>query len=125
MCCIQYLCQRHHDTDLLDEEIHQNVLSGAYRLHEYSATMWLRLVEQYNRLLKSTTLSKDLINLLQVFIEKRSNGEFKDHGTPLPAQSLNQHLFGSDSPDVHEMLCHAAYFRQKCSDGEYSKRKGM
>jgi hypothetical protein len=72
--------------------------------------MWLGLVERYSRLVKSTTPSKDFINLLQVFIEKRSNDEFKDQETPSPTQSLNQHLFGSDSPDIHEMLCHAAYF---------------
>jgi len=124
MCCIQYLCQRHCDTDLSDVEIHDNILTGAYRLYEYSATRWLELVERYSRLANSTTPPKDLINLLQLLIEKRSSDEFNDHTTSPSTQTLSQYLFQSDCPDVHEMLRNAAYFQQKCSEGEYDKRKG-
>ncbi|PVH83873.1 hypothetical protein DL98DRAFT_486212 [Cadophora sp. DSE1049] len=125
MCCIQYLCQRHHDTDLQDDEIHQNILSGAYRLHEYSATMWLELVKLYSRSVKLTDPSKDLIYLLQLFFEKRSNNKFEDHGIRPPVRCLNQQLSKSSTPDVYEVLRHAANFRQKCSDGDYSIRKDI
>lgn len=123
-CCIHYLCQRHHDTDLSDNEIRDNVLSGMYRLHEYSATMWLELVERYSRLAKSTTPPSDLINLFRVFIEKRSSDEFIDNATLPPAKILGQPLFESDCPDVYKMLRNAAYFRKKCAEGEYDKRNG-
>src|SRR5665811_2059108 len=61
-CCIQYLCQRHHDTDLSDDKLRSNIISGIYRLYDYSSTMWLELVEQYTRSLKSTAPSSDFIS---------------------------------------------------------------
>ncbi|CZR60110.1 related to NACHT domain protein [Phialocephala subalpina] len=122
-CCIQYLCQRHHDTDLSDENLRENVLAGMYRLHEYSATMWLGLVEQYIRLAKSATQPSDLISLLRMFIEKRSSDEFINDTISPHIQTPGQLSFKSDYPDVNEMLCKTANFKKKCSEGEYDKRK--
>jgi hypothetical protein len=123
-CCIQYLCQRHHDTDLSDDELRDNILTGMYRLHEYSATMWLGLVEQYIRLAKLKTPPDDLISIFQVFIEKRNNNEFIDDTASPPIQSLSQSLFKSNYPDVYKMLREATSFKKKCYEGEYDKRKG-
>lgn len=122
-CCVHYLCQRHHDTDLSDDELRNNILLGIYRFHDYSATMWLELLERYIRTTKSTSLPNDIINLFQMFVEKRSSDEFiKD--TVLPAiQTLSQRLF-SEYPGVHEMLSNAASFQKKCSEGEYNAHKG-
>ncbi|KAE8448036.1 hypothetical protein EG329_009959 [Mollisiaceae sp. DMI_Dod_QoI] len=124
-CCIQYLCQSHHDTDLTDDKLRENVLAGIYRLHEYSATMWLQLVENYMRLTKSTTQLSDLINVIRIFIEGRSSNEFIDDMAPPPAQTIGQLSFKSDYPDVYEMLCKTSNFWKKCSEGEYDKRNGQ
>jgi hypothetical protein len=123
-CCIQYLCQKHHDTDMSDDELRDNVLSGAYRLHEYSATMWLELVERYVRFAKSATPPSHLIKPFQMLIEKRSSDEFSDDNKSTLLEIPTQHSFKWDSPDIHEILRNAAYFRNKCAEGEYDKRKG-
>jgi hypothetical protein len=109
---------------LSDEELRDNVLSGAYRLHEYSATMWLELVERYIRFAKSATPPSDLIKLFQMLIEKRSSDEFSNNSESTPPEISVQHLFKKDYPEIHEMLRNAAYFRSKCSEGEYDKRHG-
>jgi len=100
------------------------VLLGAYRLHEYSATMWLILVERYSRFANSITLPEDLGNLVRLFIEKRRSGEFNNGAASPPTQTTNQHLFKFDCPDIHEVLRNAMYFQQMCSEREYDKRKG-
>jgi hypothetical protein len=123
-CCIQYLCQKHHDTDLSDDELRDNVLSGAYRLHEYSSTIWLELVERYIRFTKLDTPPSDLIKLFQVLIEKRCSDKFSDDNKSAPPEILAQYLSKWDYPDIQETLRNAAYFRNQCSEGEYDKRKG-
>jgi hypothetical protein len=124
ICCIQYLCQKHHDIDLSDDELRANVLSGAYRFHEYSSTMWLELVERYIRFAKSATPPSDLIKLFQMLIEKRGSDEFSNDNKSTAPELSAQHLFKSDYPEIHEILRNAAYFRNKCSEGKYDKRKG-
>ena len=123
-CCIQYLCQRHHDTDLSDDELLNNVLSGIYRLHDYSTTMWIDLVEQYIRLAKLATPPKHLINFLRLLIEKRSSDRFVHSFVSFDNQTPSQQLFKSDYPDVYEMLRNAANFKKKSSEGEYDKNEG-
>ena len=124
MCCIQYLCQRHHDPDLLDDEFLGNVLSGAYRMHEYAVSMWLELVERYVLVADSPALPENLIGLLQLLIEKRSSDDFIEEDISQSLPNLSQDLLVSDCSDVSAMLRKASYFRQKCSEGEYDKRYG-
>ncbi|PMD44746.1 hypothetical protein L207DRAFT_552817 [Hyaloscypha variabilis F] len=109
-CCIQYLCQEHHDTDLSDDELRENLLAGAYRLHEYSATIWPELVERYIRFAKSASPPSDLIKLIQLLIEKRSSDEFSNDGSTLLELSAKQ-SFKWDYPEIHEILRKAVCFR--------------
>jgi len=84
--------------------------------------MWLELVERYIRLTKFTTPPSDLVNLFQIFMEKRSSDEFIADIVAPPTQTLG--LFKADYPDLYKMLCNAANFQKKCSEGEYDKRNG-
>ena len=123
-CCIQYLCQEHHDTDLSDDELRDNILAGAYRLHEYSATMWPDLVKRYIQFAKSASPPSDLIKIFQLLIEKRSSDDFSNNNQPTLPEISAKHSFKSDYPEIHEILRNAVYFRSKCSEGEYDKRQG-
>ncbi|KAN0108843.1 hypothetical protein V8E51_008585 [Hyaloscypha variabilis] len=109
-CCIQYLCQEHHDRDLSDDELRDNILAGVYRLHEYSVTMWPELVQRYIQFAKSASPPSKLIELFQFLIEKRSSDEFSNDESTLPEISA-KHSFNWDYPEIHEILRNALYFR--------------
>ena len=122
-CCVHYLCQRHHDIDLPENEFRNNIFLGLYRLTEYSATNWLELLKRYLNLTKSIAPPSDLISLFRVFVEKRSNDAFIVDTALSPTQRLGLRVFQTDSPDIYEMLCNAIYFQEKCFEGEFDKRK--
>lgn len=86
--------------------------------------MWLRLVEQHNRLAKARTPPTDLVCLLRVLIEKRSSDEFSGGTTALLERNLGQDLVKTDDTEVLDLLCNVADFQKKCSEGEYDKRQG-
>jgi len=117
-----YLCQGHHDPEILDEEISHNILSGAYRLHDFSTTVWLELVERYACSNRSRTLPNELISLLEILMCKRSSDQFDSCAEDSTQPKLES--FKSSWPDLHSMLCKVAYFRQSCSKAEYNKRQG-
>ncbi|KAL9119321.1 MAG: hypothetical protein Q9187_004124, partial [Circinaria calcarea] len=111
VCCVTYLCQMHHDPDLLDEEIDGNILSGAYRLHDLAATTWFELVELSVPLLKQeTTLSPKFIDALETLRCGRTSGTYDKGAETFTASSLEP--FKSISPTLHDMLREVAYFRR-------------
>ena len=121
-CCITYLCQMHHGPESLDREIADNILSGAYRFHDFSTTMWFGLVENYARLTGPRKLSDDLIGLLETLTLQRINEAFIS--TTEPSYPPNLEPFKKTSLDLHGMLCKVANFRRMCSRGDFNKSKG-
>jgi hypothetical protein len=108
MCCIMYLCQGYHDPDISDEDVIENVLTGAYSLHDFAATMWLKLTEQLTS--DSRSLPPELASLLETLIDKRANDEHdgsKDHFNSPNLDPLKESL-----PDLYTVLCDAASFRK-------------
>jgi len=122
MCCITYLCQGHHDPEILDEELSHNILSGVYRLHNFSTTVWLELVERYAYSNRSRTLPNELISLLEMLMQERSNDRFDSVVEDSTQPKLES--FKSKWPNLHSMLCQAAHFRRTCSEAEYKKSQG-
>lgn len=122
MCCIMYLCQGHHDPEILDEEISNNILSGVYRLHDFSMIVWLELVERYACFSGSRTLPNELISLLEMLMHKRGNDQFDIVAKDCTQPKLE--LFKSNWPNLHSMLCKVSQFRRTCSNAEYNKRQG-
>lgn len=123
--CIWYLCQSHHDAEVLDDEIADNIVSGYYRLHSYAETMWLELVKRYVSLNGSKPLSSELIRALEYLVTHRSNSEFEE-STELTDQSYQPELgkFKNEWPSVHTMLCHVVQFRSRCSKSSYHASAG-
>lgn len=121
-----YLCQRRYDPEILDDknvDVAINILSGVYRFHYFSATLWLEFVERYIRLTRSQTLPDELINLLERLMVERSSYEFKGNTEQSALPDLQP--FKSQYPDLYEMLCDVTHFRQKCLQAEYHISKGM
>ena len=122
MCCVTYLCQTHHDHDLLDEDIAHNILSGAYRLHDFAANAWLELVERFIHLSRQDTISHELIDALEMLRCERTQGEYTEGAEASTPSSLEP--FKSVSPAVHNMLCKVAHFRRISLKGNFDKNEG-
>ena len=122
MCCIMYLCQGHHDPESLDANISYNIISGAYRFHDFSETVWLELVERFACLSQSQTPPDELISLLEMLMRERSNDQC--NSTTEQSAQPNLKSFESNWPQLHSMLFKVARFRQICSKTEYNKRQG-
>lgn len=69
--CISYLCQEHHDLEFIEEEMKDNILSGAYRFHNFASTYWWRLIKQYLALCKATSIPESLKDQLQQLHDTR------------------------------------------------------
>lgn len=69
--CIEYLCQRHHDPLLSDEEVCTKVLTGQYILDAFASQMWFELSYQYLRSVKASEISIALIESIQRLWECR------------------------------------------------------
>jgi hypothetical protein len=122
MCCIVYLCQRHHDPEIPDEEIAANILSGAYRLHEFATTTWLDLTERVASSSQSQVLLAELASLLQTLVCERKNGQYNDAGEKAAPRSLK--TFEKPWLELHNILCKAVHFRKLCSQSDYQKTQG-
>ncbi|ETS80391.1 hypothetical protein PFICI_07920 [Pestalotiopsis fici W106-1] len=116
LCCINYLCQSHHDSDVTPEEISKKVLTGQYGFHSFSSIMWFDLVCQYFQMLRSANPSIKLIQSIQRLFDTRKTDHlasteqhhfrhgdpFKDSFAPLKAKQ----------PLLYALLLQAFEFRQ-------------
>lgn len=113
MCCIAYLCQRHHDPEIGDKEIGSFAISGAYSFHNFSISMWLDLVERASALLPQR-LPWTLIDLLQRFLNERYNEMYNGEADAISSVHLKEH------PKIYALLCKAAQFRRVYSRSDYN-----
>jgi hypothetical protein len=123
MCCIIYLCQQHHDAEILDEELRDKILLGAYRFHDFATNSWFVLVERFNRLMQLPTPSEKLVSFLRMLINERTNKKWDTNTSGSAYPSLTN--FKSTCPDVYRLLCGTAVFVRTCSNSDFSKRQSM
>ena len=121
-CCVTYLSQRHHQADLMDEDMAEKILSGLYRFHNFAATTWLELVERSAGLHKRNQLPDGPISVLEVLrLERGSDAHVSTSENPA---QLSLKAFESEHPLLHDMLCSAIRFRQRCLEEDFSVNKG-
>jgi hypothetical protein len=115
MCCIEYLCQRHHDPDLPAKERSENVFTGQYSFHAFSTRMWFDLVCQYLRSIKAANPSANLIDAIQMLWEARKIQDFhRTAGGESEDESDNEATFETlkaEHPLLHQLLCGVSRFR--------------
>ncbi|RGP72615.1 nacht domain [Fusarium longipes] len=119
MRCVVYLCQEHHDPDVTKEEIDANIRWGAYRLHYFSSTFWLELINRYLRLSSSATLPNTLTDQLRELLETRSS---EDHmQTDQDQDQLHPVINGllSEDPALVEMLKSHTAFQKSSFKSEF------
>jgi len=122
ICCITYLCQRHHDPDRGDERIADDVISGAYRFHNFATAVWLELVKNSASQARSGSLPTELISSLEDFMYQRTN----DFSTGKIGDSPDRLLepFKSTWPDIHLMLSKITQFHHVAANSDFDKREG-
>jgi hypothetical protein len=123
MCCITYLCQSHHDPEIVDD-IRENIIRGDYRLHYYSVEMWSKLVEQYLDTVVTATipLPSQLLGVLRLLLTTRDNASFADateDSNPKYLETLKDSNGG-----IRKLLCNEVSFRRKVSSMKYNTANG-
>lgn len=122
MRCVTYLFQPHHDPNLTDEEIHDNLLDGAYVLHNYATNTWFELVKNYVDLNKSQTPPSGLVDVLETFLRERYNGRFKKPEDDTGRQNLA--TFENAQPELQLLLVQTSQFRHICFASEHRIQRG-
>lgn len=120
--CITFLCQKHHDPQLLEDEIRENVINGTYVLHEYAATSWLDLVEKCVHLDPTETAVPDLVHLLEEISTGRNNLTYVAERDE--SEKLTMGKFKRMQPQLFEMLSKVAQFRDLCLSSPRASAEG-
>ena len=93
------------------------MLSGMYRLHDFSATMWSELVERAAIMLPKG-LPNTLLNLLKRLYSQRTN----ENGNREPSAPILGCL--QKFPELNDMLCEAIQFRRAYLNSNFDKAQG-
>ena len=115
-CCINYLCQHHHDEDIDEASFEEAVKNGVYRLHHFAADMWSSLVVSYFTSAPAENNSPEtakLAALLNILVGKRANRSFctfeKKGSEESPALEILQTGVGKEA---YELVRNELEFRQ-------------
>lgn len=120
--CIGYLCQEHHDLEVIGDEMDNFFVSGAYRFHNFASTYWWRLFKQYLVLSKSTTIPDCLIDQLLQLHGTRSADVYQQGDSNVDMDlNVNAAILALElaQPDLAEMLRNVSRFLSVCSKADY------
>ncbi|KAF5000641.1 hypothetical protein FDECE_11178 [Fusarium decemcellulare] len=117
--CITYLCQDHHDPSLIEHDIEHNILWGAYRLHHFSSTFWLELIDRYLVFSNADALPENLIRQLELLHETRSAKGYQqtDRSGIKPRAAIM--AFHSKEPNLAKVLSDTFQFQRVSSKLDY------
>ncbi|KAF2647160.1 hypothetical protein K491DRAFT_644350 [Lophiostoma macrostomum CBS 122681] len=121
-CALTYLCQRHHEPSLDAETRSEYINEGAYRLHSFASSFWLKLIEDASENGALGTLPAKLMKLLETLYETRANniheGEEQERTAPT-LQSLKK-----KNPSLCTNVDKSLSFRSLCSGSIFNLRNG-
>ncbi|KAJ4214083.1 hypothetical protein NW759_010609 [Fusarium solani] len=120
--CISYLCQEHHDLEFIEEEMKDNILSGAYRFHNFASTYWWRLIKQYLALCKATSIPESLKDQLQQLHDTRLAEGYQQIDQKVETEfNMDKVIVALKpaQPDLAEMLCNFSQFQSASSKADY------
>ncbi|KAH7249586.1 hypothetical protein B0J15DRAFT_536886 [Fusarium solani] len=120
--CISYLCQEHHDLEFIEEEMKDNILSGAYRFHNFASTYWWRLIKQYLALCKATSIPESLKDQLQQLHDTRLAEGYQQIDQKVETEfNMDKVILALKpaQPDLAEMLCNFSQFQSASSKADY------
>lgn len=100
--CINYLCQRHHDSSLSSQEVSENVLTGQYSFDAFATRMWFELTCQHLHTVKAPGFSAALMESIKMLWECRRIGELEgndpinEKDSQSDSQPASEHEFVDD-----------------------------
>jgi hypothetical protein len=107
--CLTYLCSELFDLEIPDEDITEHILSGAYRLHDFAAFQWTKILKRVAKMLRGPDTTEELIKSLERFVTTRYNMDYDDQSEEhLRPNDLQ--IFNDMDPDLHRRLCAVAGF---------------
>lgn len=120
-CCLTYLSQDHHDEDIGDQHIDEQLYCGAYRLHEFARTTWLKLIDLYIARNRDCLAPSRLVTAIETFQQRRTNVSCA------PSNSASERTIRQDYKRFGPMICdclhQAADFNDICSNDAFSRGK--
>ncbi|KAI1770676.1 hypothetical protein F4818DRAFT_432308 [Hypoxylon cercidicola] len=117
MTCLNYLCCELFTLSATDEEVQDDLLSGAYRLFRFSQCHWVESIKQLARYYTTKDPPRELADLLQRFLALRSNLKYVRRETESRSRMWRLD-FLKEYPEVHDMLSRVLDFKswQRMSD---------
>ncbi|KAL2672527.1 hypothetical protein Neosp_013239 [[Neocosmospora] mangrovei] len=103
---VAYLGSSIMDVDLDDEDIQENILTGKYRLFEYAAMFWPKLVYETNNQEQRPAHLRELLDRL---MQRGRNYRFKG-ATELPKHVIKNSYLHRKCPEALAMVCEALQF---------------
>ncbi|KAL0938544.1 NACHT domain protein [Colletotrichum truncatum] len=119
ICCITYLCQGHHDLELLEEDISSNLVSGAYRFHDFASLFWFELLKQFLVLKKAKELPRDLEDGLERLHSERSAWTYETSTENGHHIETMFDFLGPKQTHLQQMLKNVSGFQKTSSNAEY------
>lgn len=103
--CLHYLCLDIFDPEIEDQQIKENLLSGAYRLHWFAPTQWVEILRHCAISLHDRAPPDDLITTLKTFGERRENTTFQDSSCSYGDWSSDHfEAFRGKHPEIYRLL---------------------
>ena len=87
---MSYLAFKCFDVSLDDSAIDDSILAGEYMLQAYAEGQWLEHVKQCTQDMPDSSMTVDICQVLDDFLEQRANPNFKP---PLDMRKVSSHSF--------------------------------
>lgn len=110
--CLNYLSSNIFDIELESDEITQNILSGAYRLHWFAASQWIEIVRRCASLLRNQPLPENMIQALDRLVCQCENGNYEDIAEFDSPRNDEFEVFKERGPNIHKLLHQELQFRR-------------
>lgn len=124
-CCITYLSQHHHDSNIDDDLFQNNVIRGVYRLHHFASDNWSRLVESYVKMVAVTKDSTELTQLIAILdlLAVRASEHYLPSEERTDRVALEA-LRTETGKDAYELVCNELEFHREASTRLFELGKG-
>jgi hypothetical protein len=120
---VSYLGHDHHNLDLQVEQMHHNMLNGAYALDWFATNMWPQLTKNYLTATRQKEPPPALLSQLELLRTVRLQNQSlrkddDDYTFPVEETLKEAH------PELHALICQSLGFRQMCTASEHRMRTG-
>ncbi|KAK2764389.1 hypothetical protein FQN54_009083 [Arachnomyces sp. PD_36] len=107
--CLTYLCSDLFDPEIEKEHLRESILSGGYRLHNFSAFQWMETILRFTKTVHDQAIPDVLIEILELFVSQRENLTYTRSSDTTP-EFAELRPFKIKRPKLYDILCRALQF---------------